>query len=254
VRRARIAYRGGIYEAVPHSSDAVRLADGRKLYHDDVVFLPPLVPRTTFALGLNYAEHQKELGFKPAKKPLIFLKGPNTFVGHLGETPRPAGVKFMHYECELAVIIGRAGKNISRDDAMNHVAGYTVANDYVARDLIENYYRPNLAAKNRDRSTALGPWLVDAADVSNPHNLALSAFVNGVRTQAGSTRDMIFDIPWIISHLSEFMTLAPDDMILTGTPAGVTNVAPGDEVVCEIEGIGRLVNKVVAEEHDRASH
>jgi len=246
VKRARIAYRGGIYEAVPHN-DRLLLADGRTLNEEDVVFLPPVVPRTTFALGLNYAAHQKELGFKPPEKPLVFLKGPNTFIGHNGETPRPKGVKFMHYECELVAIIGRAGKNISREDAMHHVGGYTVANDYVARDLIENYYRPNLAAKNRDRSTAIGPWFVNAADIPQPHNLSISTFVNGERVQHGSTRDMLFDIPWIISYLSEYMTLSPGDMILTGTPEGVTNVMPGDEVVTEIEDVGRLVNKIVAE-------
>ena len=244
MRRARIAYRGGIYEAVPHN-DALMLADGRKLYEEDVVFLPPVRPRTTFALGLNYAAHQSELGFKPPDKPLVFLKGPNTFIGHLGETPRPKGVKFMHYECELVVIIGRGGKNISREDAMTHVGGYTVANDYVARDLIENYYRPNLAAKNRDRSTAIGPWFVDAADIPHPQNLTIRTFLNGERVQHGSTRDMVFDIPALITYLSECMTLSRGDMILTGTPEGVRNVVPGDEVVTEIEGVGRLVNKIV---------
>ncbi|MFZ1989274.1 MAG: fumarylacetoacetate hydrolase family protein [Alphaproteobacteria bacterium] len=248
MRRARIAYRGGTYEAMPAEHGALLLADGRKLYEEDVVFLPPVVPRTSFALALNYAAHQKELGFKPPDKPLVFLKGPNTFIGHLGETPRPRSVKLMHFECELVVIIGRSGKNISREEAMNHVGGYTVANDYVARDLIENYYRPNLVAKNRDRSTAIGPWYVDASDIPHPHNLSISTFVNGERVQHGSTRDMIFDIPHLISYLSEYMTLSPGDMILTGTPEGASNVMPGDEVVTEIESVGRLVNKIVADD------
>ena len=128
---------------------------------------------------------------------------------------------------------------------MDHVAGYTVANDYAIRDYLENWYRPNLRVKNRDTGTVLGPWLVDAADVDAPPALDLRTLVNGVVTQRGNTRDLIFDIPFLIEYLSGFMTLSPGDVILTGTPEGVVDVKPGDEVVCEIDGIGRLVNTIV---------
>ena len=150
----------------------------------------------------------------------------------------------MHYECELAVVIGRAAKKISRADAMRHVAGYCIANDYAVRDYLENWYRPNLRVKNRDGATALGPWLVDAKEVGDPGGLALRTFVNGQQTQSGNTRDLIFDIPYLIEYLSSFMTLGPGDVILTGTPEGVQNVMPGDEVVCEIDGLGRLENTI----------
>jgi 5-oxopent-3-ene-1,2,5-tricarboxylate decarboxylase/2-hydroxyhepta-2,4-diene-1,7-dioate isomerase len=156
----------------------------------------------------------------------------------------------MHYECELAVVIGRHAKRVPRADALAHVAGYTIANDYAVRDYLENWYRPNLRVKNRDGATALGPWLVDAADVPDPHALELRTFVNGERRQQGNTRDLIDDVPALIEYLSGFMTLAPGDIILTGTPEGVSNVRPGDEVVCEIEGLGRLLNTVVADERD----
>ena len=136
---------------------------------------------------------------------------------------------------------------MNRADAMHHVAGYTVANDYAIRDYLENWYRPNLRVKNRDGATALGPWLVDAADVPDPHALGLRTFVNGELTQQGNTRDLIDDMPSLIEYLSSFMTLSPGDMILTGTPEGVVNVNPGDEVVCEIDGLGRLLNTIVAE-------
>jgi len=151
----------------------------------------------------------------------------------------------MHYECELAVVIGRRARQVSRADAMDHVAGYTVANDYAIRDYLENWYRPNLRVKNRDTGTVLGPWLVDAGDVDAPPALDLRTFVNGVVTQRGNTRDLIFDIPFLIEYLSGFMTLNPGDVILTGTPEGVVNVNVGDEVVTEIEGIGRLSNFIV---------
>ena len=151
----------------------------------------------------------------------------------------------MHYECELAVAIGRTARNVPRDRAYDYIAGYTVANDYVVRDYLENYYRPNLRAKNRDGLTLLGPWLVDTADVADPMNLALSTRVNGKVTQEGSTRHMIFDVPSLVEYLSAFMTLEQGDVILTGTPEGVVNVNAGDEVVTEIESIGRLTNFIV---------
>jgi 5-oxopent-3-ene-1,2,5-tricarboxylate decarboxylase/2-hydroxyhepta-2,4-diene-1,7-dioate isomerase len=153
----------------------------------------------------------------------------------------------MHYECELAIVIGRTAKQVSRQDAMRYVAGYTVANDYAIRDYLENWYRPNLRVKNRDTCTVLGPWLVDAADIPDPGQLALRTLVNGKVTQHGNTGDMIFDVPALVEYLSSFMTLAAGDVILTGTPEGVVDVQPGDEVVTEIEGIGRLVNTIVGD-------
>lgn len=153
----------------------------------------------------------------------------------------------MHYECELAVVIGATARNVGRETAYEHVAGYMVANDYAVRDYLENYYRPNLRVKSRDRCTPLGPWLVDAADVPDPMALELSTTVNGTTVQRGNTRDMVFDIPALIAYLSSFMTLSAGDVILTGTPEGSVDVRPGDEVVCEIAGVGRLVNTIVAE-------
>jgi len=251
MKRARVAYAGAVHDATPHR-DGLQLADGRVLTEDAVVWLPPIAPLgTILALGLNYAEHAKELAKElttSAKdEPLVFLKGPNTLIGHRGLTRRPNGAGFMHYECELAVVIGRSAKNVKRADAMAHVAGYTVANDYAIRDYLENYYRPNLRVKNRDGCTALGPWLVDAADVPAPGALDLSTHVNGKLVQHGNTRDLVTGIAELIEYLSSFMTLAPGDVILTGTPEGVVDVQPGDEVVCEIEGIGRLVNTIVGD-------
>ena len=243
--RARVAYSGAIHETRPAGTEGrVRLADGRELAEEDVIWLPPFEPKTILALGLNYANHAKELAFKSQDEPLVFLKGPGTLVGHRGTTRRPSDAAFMHYECELAVVIGRVAKKISRADAMRHVAGYCIANDYAVRDYLENWYRPNLRVKNRDGATALGPWLVDAKEVGDPGGLALRTFVNGQQTQSGNTRDLICDIPYLIEYLSSFMTLGPGDVILTGTPEGVQNVMPGDEVVCEIDGLGRLENTI----------
>jgi len=244
--RARVAYAGAIHEAYPHAQ-GVQLADGRVCREDQVVWLAPIEVGTMFALGLNYAEHAKELQFSKQEEPLVFLKGPGTVLGHRGFTRRPADVTFMHYECELAVVIGRTARNVQRDNAMEHVAGYMIANDYAIRDYLENYYRPNLRVKNRDGATVLGPWFVDAADIRDVAQLELRTFVNGTLQQRGNTRDLVTDIPALIEYLSGFMTLAPGDVILTGTPEGVVNVNAGDEVVCEIDGLGRLVNTIASD-------
>ncbi|PWC35171.1 fumarylacetoacetate hydrolase family protein [Azospirillum sp. TSO22-1] len=249
MKRARVAFEGAIHHVTGHATEqngGLRLADGRLLGEEEVVWLPPVAPRTVFALGLNYADHARELAFKAPETPLVFLKGPNTIVGHRARTRRPDGVAFMHYECELAVVIGRTARDVPKERAYEVVAGYTVANDYAVRDYLENYYRPNLRVKNRDGCTPLGPWLVDAADVPDPMNLRLRTLVNGRVTQEGHTRDMIFDVPTLIATLSSFMTLGPGDVILTGTPEGLVDVRPGDEVVTEIEGVGRLVNTITA--------
>lgn len=212
---------------------------------EGIGWLPPVEPGAIFALGLNYADHAKELAFQAPDEPLVFLKGPNTLCGHRGFTRRPAGVTYMHYECELAVVIGRKARRVKRGNAYDYVGGYTVANDYAIRDYLENYYRPNFRVKSRDSSTPLGPWLVDAADVADPMNLNLRTMVNGKVTQEGCTRDMIFSIPMLIEYLSDFMTLSPGDLILTGTPEGLADVKAGDEVVTEIDGIGRLQNTII---------
>ena len=247
MKHARVAYAGAIHDAVPHPA-GVRLADGRVVTENAVVWLPPFEVGTVVALGLNYADHAKELAFAAQEEPLVFLKGPGALIGHRGQTRRPADATFMHYECELAVVIGATAANVRREDAADVIAGYTVANDYAIRDYLENWYRPNLRVKNRDTCTVLGPWLVDAAAVPDPANLALRTTVNGVVTQQGNTRDLVFDVPALIAYLTGFMTLAPGDVILTGTPEGVVDVKPGDEVVTEIEGIGRLVNTIVGDD------
>lgn len=269
MKHARVMYEGRVWNATPAAAprrasktqrvatDAMstaagedtwlRLFDGRTIAGTDVQWLPPVAPqawpRTVLALGLNYADHAKELAFKePPKEPLAFVKGEASLIGHRQQTVRPAGVKFMHYECELAVVIGRTARRVSRERAYEHVAGYAVANDYAIRDYLENWYRPNLRVKNRDTCTPLGPWLVDAKDVSDPMNLALRTTVNGKVTQQGNTRDMIFSVPALIEYFSSFMTLMPGDLILTGTPDGVVDCQPGDLVVTDIEGIGALHN------------
>ncbi|GAB3764599.1 fumarylacetoacetate hydrolase family protein [Ramlibacter monticola] len=249
MKRARVMHQGVLHNATERDGQLL-LEDGQRVWQDQVTWLPPLPPtdqpRTILALGLNYADHAKELAFQAPEEPLVFLKGERALTGHRQSTRRPADVQFMHYECELAVVVGRKARKVKRDDAYDFVAGYTVANDYAIRDYLENWYRPNLRVKNRDGATPVGPWLVDRADVADPMALALRTTVNGHVTQQGNTKDMIFDIPWLIEYFSGFMTLNPGDLILTGTPDGVVDCKVGDVVVTEIEGVGALMNTIAA--------
>jgi 5-oxopent-3-ene-1,2,5-tricarboxylate decarboxylase/2-hydroxyhepta-2,4-diene-1,7-dioate isomerase len=223
MKRARVAYAGAIHEATPAAAPA-RCAwpTAASSPRAEVVWLAPFEVGTIVALGLNYADHAKELAFAAQDEPLVFLKGPGSVIGTAAGRAAPADATFMHYECELAVVIGKPARKASRAEAMSHVAGYTVANDYAIRDYLENWYRPNFRVKNRDGGTVLGPWLVDAGDLAWPPQLALRTFVNGKLTQEGNTRDLVFDVPFLIEYLSAFMTLSPGDVILTGTPEGVT--------------------------------
>lgn len=242
MRTARVAYNGAIHQVTVTDQGRVCLPDGRLVGEDKVVWLTPVEVGTVFALAINYADHAKEIAFTAPEKPLAFLKGPNTMIGHRAITRRPDAATFMHYECELAVIIGKTARSVSAEDAYDHVAGYSVANDYAIRNFLENYYRPNLRTKNRDGCTALGPWMVDAADVADPMNLTIRTFVNGEMTQEGNTCDMVFGVAELIEYLSSFMTLSPGDVILTGTPKGTIDVKAGDEVITEVVGVGRLTN------------
>jgi 5-oxopent-3-ene-1,2,5-tricarboxylate decarboxylase/2-hydroxyhepta-2,4-diene-1,7-dioate isomerase len=252
MKTARVANAGAIQNATEENG-GLRLADGRMVGEEEVEWLPPIQPGTIFALGLNYADHAKELEFKAPDEPLIFMKGPQSLCGHRGRTTRPRDVKYMHYECELAVVIGKTARHVTRANAYDYVGGYTVANDYAIRDYLENYYRPNFRVKSRDSATPLGPWLVDATDVADPMNLQLRTLVNGRVTQEGNTRDMIFDISALIEYLSGFMTLQAGDVILTGTPEGLAGVQVGDEVTTEIDGIGSLKNTIIGEAEGRGN-
>ncbi len=246
MKRGRIAYAGAVHQ-VTAAGEQVRLPNGQLLNEDDVVWLPPVEPGTIFALGLNYADHATEIASALPTEPMVFLKSRNTLLGHNAFTVRPDDATMMHYECELAVVIGRTARNVSQKDALDYIGGYTVANDYAIRNYLEGFYRPNFKIKSRDGCTPIGPWLVDAADVADPMQLELRTLVNGELTQLGNTRDMLFKVPFLIEYFSSFMTLNVGDVFLTGTPHGTVNVMPGDEVVTEIEGIGRLRNTIVCD-------
>ena len=184
MKTARIRYNNEVLNVEVLDDLQVKLASGEVLTEQQVEWLPP-AQGTMFALGLNYADHARELAFEPPKEPLIFIKAPNTYTGHNKNTWRPDNVDYMHYECELVAVIGKTAKNVKREDALDYLAGYTLCNDYAIRDYLENYYRPNLRVKNRHSTTPVGPYIIDAASVPTPNNLKLRTWVNGELRQEG---------------------------------------------------------------------
>jgi 5-oxopent-3-ene-1,2,5-tricarboxylate decarboxylase / 2-hydroxyhepta-2,4-diene-1,7-dioate isomerase len=246
VRTARFLADGREHRGTPADDGAALLdEDGRRRSEGEVTFLPPVLPRTVLALALNYAEHAEEFEMKAPEAPALFLKPPNTWIGHRQPVVYPAGVEYVHYEAELAVVIGRRARRVKAADAMGVIKGYTIANDLVVRDFVGDFYRPPVKAKGFDTFCPLGPWLVTADEVPDPHDLELRAYVNGELRQKGHTGAMLRRIPDLIEHISGFMTLDEDDVILTGTPKGVSPVHPGDVMRMEIDGLGALENPVV---------
>jgi 2,4-didehydro-3-deoxy-L-rhamnonate hydrolase len=209
-------------------------------------------PGKIVCVGLNYHDHADESGMSIPAQPLLFGKFPNTPVGPGEPIVLPPESTHVDGEAELAVVIGATARSVDRDDAMDHVFGFTVANDVSARDLQfgdGQWFR----GKGFDTFCPVLPQIVPRSDVLDPHHLRVVQRVNGTVLQDGNTRDLIFDIPTLVAFVSGVMTLEPGDLILTGTPPGVgyfrdprVTLRPGDTVEVEVEGIGRLTNPVVA--------
>jgi len=249
MKRARFIAKGRPLHG--HWQDGA-LVDYANEAHDPqkVQWLLPVQPGKVIALALNFAEHADEFGLKKPKEPALFWKPNTSLLPHRGTVIYPQGAKFMHFECELAVIIGRGGRRVKAKDAFDYIGGYTIANDLVVRDYVSNTFRPPIRGKGWDTFGPLGPYYVTADEVADPHNLRMGAYVNGELRQEASTQGMIFSIPEVIEFISRFMTLEENDVILTGTPKGISQVYPGDVMRMEIEGLGALENNIEWETED----
>lgn len=224
-----------LYQPAMPTGERVELGDGVRL-------LAPVIPRSkVIGVGRNYADHAAEMGNELPQRPLLFFKPNTAVVGPDDPIVLPDFTQEVSYEAELAVVIGRLAKNVDPKDAASYVLGYTVANDVTARDA-QRGDGQWARAKGFDSACPLGPWIDTELD---PEDVAVMSRVNGETKQDGRTRDMIFDIPYLISYISEAFTLLPGDVILTGTPAGVGRIDEGDRVECEVEGLGVLTNPVV---------
>jgi 2-keto-4-pentenoate hydratase/2-oxohepta-3-ene-1,7-dioic acid hydratase in catechol pathway len=200
-----------------------------------------LKPSKIIAVGLNYVDHAAELRMEIPKNPIIFLKPPSSLIFNNDPIIYPAMTRELHYEAELAVIIKDRIKNIKPEEAAEHIRGYTCGNDVTARDL-QRLDGQWTRAKSFDTFCPIGPEIV--SDI-NPDNLTIKLYLNGAVKQSSNTSNMIFKVDDLVSFISQVMTLESDDVILTGTPVGVGPMVVGDEVAVEIEGIGKLVNKVI---------
>lgn len=210
-------------------------------------------PSKIICIGLNYRDHALEGGKAIPTEPVVFSKFPNTLIGHESPIILPHVSKKVDYEAELVVVIGKRGKFIAEENAMSHVAGYTIGHDVSARDWqFRGEERQWVIGKTFDTFAPCGPYLVTADEVPDPANLTIELRLNGQTMQKSSTREFIFPIGKLIAHLSQVMTLEPGDMIFTGTPPGVGAARKppvwlrhGDEVEVEIEGLGVLKNTVL---------
>ena len=204
-------------------------------------------------IGLNYADHAEESGMALPDEPVIFFKATSSINGPDDDIEIPRTSVKSDWEVELGVVIGKHTKYVSKEEAMNHIAGYCVVNDLSERDFQLHRSGQWVKGKSCDTFGPIGPWLVTRDEVADPQNLAMYLEVNGHRYQDGSTKTMHFDVATIISHLSQFMSLQPGDVISTGTPPGVgmgqkpeTYLKPGDKIELGVEGLGVQTQKVVA--------
>jgi 2-keto-4-pentenoate hydratase/2-oxohepta-3-ene-1,7-dioic acid hydratase in catechol pathway len=209
----------------------------------DVRLLAPVIPRSKVAcIGRNYAAHAAELGNDVPDEPLVFLKPNTSVIGPFDPIVYPAQSHDVQFEGELAVVIGRICRDVPVERVPEVVFGYTVGNDVTARDL-QRKDGQWTRAKGFDSFCPLGPWIETDLDTSS---LAVRTTLNGDLRQDGNTSLMLFDVPTVVAHITTFMTLLPGDVVLTGTPAGVGPMSPGDRVAVTVQGIGTLSNTVVA--------
>lgn len=205
------------------------------------------------AIGLNYADHAAEANMALPEEPIVFFKATSSICGPNDAVEIPRGSTKTDWEVELGVVIGTRAKYVSEADALSHVAGYCILNDVSERDFQLHRSGQWVKGKSHDTFAPMGPWLVTADEVPDPQNLAMSLSVNGQSMQDGSTRTMHFSVATVISHLSQFMTLYPGDVIATGTPPGVgmgqkpqVYLRDGDEMVLSIEGLGEQRQTCIA--------
>jgi 2-keto-4-pentenoate hydratase/2-oxohepta-3-ene-1,7-dioic acid hydratase in catechol pathway len=213
---------------------------GQSVALDQIQLLAPVVPSKIICIGMNYAAHAAEISQDVPDEPLMFFKPVSAIIGPGDTIVLPPQSDQVELEVELAVVIGKQAKNISKSEVKSHIFGYTIGNDITARD-IQFSDLQWARSKGFDTFCPLGPWIETDFD---PTGKRLDSRVQGEQRQHASSKDMIFDVETIVSFVSENLTLFPGDIILTGSPAGISRISHGDAVECEIEGIGVLHNQV----------
>ncbi|MEV0316413.1 fumarylacetoacetate hydrolase family protein [Nonomuraea fuscirosea] len=238
----RILLNGAVAETVREGDELVA-GDGRRVKTDDAVHLPPVTPTKIIAVHLNHRSRVEEFQIKLPATPTYFHKPTSSLNAHRGEVVRPEGCKWLNYEGEVAIVIGRTCRNVSPAEAGEYIAGYTVANDFGLHDFRDTDAGSMLRVKGSDTLCPLGPGLVTGWDFRGKY---LRTYVNGTVAQDGSTDEMEWDMHYLVADIARTITLCPGDVLLSGTPANSRPVRPGDLVEVEVEGLGRLANRVVS--------
>ncbi|WP_404187837.1 fumarylacetoacetate hydrolase family protein [Streptomyces tauricus] len=238
----RVLLDGAVVETV-RDGDELVAGDGRRVKAEDATHLPPVVPSKVIAVHLNHRSRVEEFGAALPDAPTYFHKPTSALNSHKGAVVRPEGCKWLNYEGEVAIVIGRTARDISRAEAGRYIAGYTVANDYGLHDFRDTDAGSMLRVKGSDTLCPLGPGLVTDWDF---HGKRLRTRVNGAVVQDGSTDEMRWDMHYLVADIARTITLYAGDVLLSGTPANSRPVRPGDVVEVEVEGLGRLTNHVVS--------
>ena len=231
--------------------DTIALDDGSTVAEQDAAYLAPVEPSKILAVHLTYRSRVEEYAARTPPEPSYFVKPPTTLNGHRRPVPMARGARFLNYEGELAVVVGRRMKGVALDDALAHVAGYACANDVGMHDFRHADRGSMLRVKGQDGFLPLGPELVPAAEF-DPTSYTLRTFLNGEVVQEATAGDLLFPVAYQLADLSRTITLEPGDVVLTGTPANSRPMRPGDVVEVEITGLGRLTNEIVEWDVDLA--
>jgi 5-oxopent-3-ene-1,2,5-tricarboxylate decarboxylase/2-hydroxyhepta-2,4-diene-1,7-dioate isomerase len=237
----RILLDGAVVEVRREGDDLVA-GDGRRVPVDAAEHLPPVVPTKIVAVHLNHVSRVREFQATLPPAPTYFHKPTSSLNAHGGAVVRPAGCRWLNYEGEVAIVIGRTCRNVSPDDAGSYIAGYTIGNDFGLHDFRDTDAGSMLRVKGSDTLCPLGPGLVRGWDF---HGKRLRTYVNGAVVQDGSTDEMTWDMHYLVADIARTITLLPGDVLLSGTPANSRPVQPGDVVEVEVEGLGTLRNHVV---------
>ncbi len=245
---------GGFADMISDVANLAKPTGGVKLAPS--LLLPPADRRSkVLCMAVNYHSHLREMNSAPTRAPILFPKFYQSLAGPYADIPRFIISEIMDYEGELAVVVGKRARNVSRAEAWDHVLGYTLMNDMSSRSLFrvpqgQGVMLDWFSGKNIEHSTPLGPWIVTRDEAGDFENLHVETFLNGTRVQRSEASDMVFDVPKIIEHASSRLTLEPGDIISTGTPSGVgvakkRTLEKGDVVRVQVEGIGYLENRIV---------
>jgi 5-oxopent-3-ene-1,2,5-tricarboxylate decarboxylase/2-hydroxyhepta-2,4-diene-1,7-dioate isomerase len=242
-RRVRVQIDGAAISGT-RDGDRIVLDDGRTIAEAQATYLAPVEPSKILAVHLTYRSRIEEYAARFPPAPSYFMKPPSTLNGHRGVIRRPRGTRFLNYEGELAVVIGRRMHGVGIEDALDYVAGYAPANDVGLHDFRHADRGAMLRVKGQDGFLPLGPEITPAAEF-DPTDFTLRTYLNGEVVQEASADDLIWGVAYQLADLCRLITLEPGDVLLTGTPAHSRPMEPGDEVAVEISGLGRVQSTVV---------